>query len=170
MATISLKESKGFIDWKTFFSILIPALIAVSGWFAADSFSRKRDSANRLKEIKYTYLIDAYRKLSNGVLRSPTDVAAVRDIESAISDIQLLGSKEQVDSLFATLQNKLDAGHGMPGVNYGGLIKYFRNALRKEIKLEPIDKDIITHRIYLGKYTEHQADSLYRLILKDMDK
>ena len=74
--------------------ILITALVAVFGWFIVHQLSISRDIKNKRSELKIKYLIEAYRKLENV---SHRDNPNIHDFESAMADIQLFGTKRQVE-------------------------------------------------------------------------
>ena len=158
------------LDWKTFFSILIPGALTVLGWFILNTKASKRDADNKLRDVRLSYLIEDYRKLANAAMRNPYDVQYLKDIEFAISDIQLLGSKEQIASLNYMLDNPDDLGHGMKGMKFDALLNDFRTSLRKELKLEPIEGNIRWQRLGSGNYTKEQLDSIYAAILKEQNK
>lgn len=75
-------------------SLTVTALIAVTGWLIVHQLSIKRDIKNKRTELKIKYLIDAYRRLEN---ISHRDNPNMQDFESAIADIQLFGTKRQVE-------------------------------------------------------------------------
>jgi len=74
--------------------IIITACIAVIGWFIVHQLSISRDIKNKRTELKIKYLIEAYRRLENV---SHRDNPNMQDFESAMADIQLFGSKRQVE-------------------------------------------------------------------------
>jgi hypothetical protein len=78
-------------------SLTIPLLVAVLGWFIAHRLAAARDRANKRREIEVSYLIDAFRSLRNVVHGRVFDYAD--DFESAVLDIQLFGSVAQIESV-----------------------------------------------------------------------
>ncbi|MFZ2448760.1 MAG: hypothetical protein WAW37_20550 [Syntrophobacteraceae bacterium] len=78
----------------TIIPILITAAVAVVGWFIVHQLSISRDIKNKRSELKIGYLIEAYRKLENVSHRDNPDM---HDFETAMADIQLFGTKRQVD-------------------------------------------------------------------------
>lgn len=78
----------------TIIPILITASIAVIGWFIIHQLSISRDIKNKRVELKIKYLIEAYRKLENVSYR---DNPNMHEFETAMADIQLLGTKRQVE-------------------------------------------------------------------------
>jgi len=57
------------------FDLLIPLLVtttlAIVGWFAGHHFTSKRDRENKQRDIRITYLVQAYRDLGMAASRSP---------------------------------------------------------------------------------------------------
>ncbi|MDQ1132310.1 hypothetical protein QE386_000905 [Pseudoxanthomonas winnipegensis] len=83
------------MNWQLAVSVLLPAAVAIAGWFVAHRFSSRKDLTVRRRELIIGYLIDAYRKLEKSAdAVQPRD--SWKDMESAISDIQLFGSEKQV--------------------------------------------------------------------------
>ena len=78
----------------TIIPIIITAFVAVLGWFIVHQLSISRDIKNKRAELKIKYLIEAYRRLENV---SHRDNPNMLEFESAIADIQLFGSKQQVE-------------------------------------------------------------------------
>src|SRR5688572_22140427 len=81
-------------------ALLIPALItasvAITGWIVAHWFTVRRDRAAKRRELRTSYLIEAYRRLERVVHRDQTLPGSEDDLESAIADIHLFGSAQQV--------------------------------------------------------------------------
>jgi hypothetical protein len=77
----------------------VPAIIAILGWFVAHQFNTNRDNKNKRRDIRIRYLLDAYRRLEGASNRPEADKETQDRFESALADIQLLGNKEQIDSL-----------------------------------------------------------------------
>ena len=44
-------------------SLMIPLLVAVLGWFIAHRLAAARDRANKRREVQVSYLIEAFRRL-----------------------------------------------------------------------------------------------------------
>ena len=94
--------------------------------------SQRRDFINKKKEIRISYLIDAFRRIEDASQRRDND--KLLQLESAIADIQLFGTKQQVElsRKFATdFANNRNAD-AMP------LLYNLRDDLRKELNLEAL--------------------------------
>jgi hypothetical protein len=134
-------------------ALIITSLITLAGWFILNCLNSERERKNKLRDIRVSYLIDAYRKLANASQRSPSLANYHRDVESAISDIQLFGTETQIDLLKRSINN----------VNYDSLVKFdydpilndLRNSLRKEIDLSPLEGNVQWFRLH-----EIKEDSL----------
>lgn len=89
------------INW----SIVVSILLAAVGWYVVNKQNAERDRRNKLRDITTQYLIDAYRNLSDASMRPPQrDSIYFRKIESAISDIQLFGSQDQINLAYAMME------------------------------------------------------------------
>lgn len=128
------------MDWKFFLQLIATFLVAAFGWWAAHWFTSRRDLNNERRKIVVQLLLEAYRKLENASNRNETPWG---DIESAIADIQLLGSLRQATLAmeFATLMGENRTA------SMDTLLLELRDSLRLELKLPPIsNKKIIFFR------------------------
>lgn len=128
-----------------FWKILIPAFIIVIGWWAVDWFSKTRDVENKRREIISLYLIEAYRNIEDGCGRCVTNEQK-RKMEKAIADVQLFGSKSEIEAAKKFADNMNNNHFGDPRE----LLVLLRTNLRRELKLEQAledPKDIIHWRI-----------------------
>lgn len=110
----------------------IAVAITICGWFVIHLMSKKRDFANKKKEIRISYLINAFRRIEDSIHR--TDQDKLMQLESAIADIQLFGTKEQIElsRKFATeLAQNYHADNKL-------LLMNLRDDLRKELGLEAV--------------------------------
>jgi Tfp pilus assembly protein PilO len=76
-------------------SLLVTTVVAIVGWYAAHRLSAARDRANKRRELRVQYLIEAHRRLENASNRPDLRVVA-SEFEKAIADIQLFGTPRQV--------------------------------------------------------------------------
>jgi hypothetical protein len=83
------------MDWKLFAQLLVTVIVALSGGWLGHHFASRRDLLNERRKLRVTYLLEAYRKLEDASNRGEPDRAWPL-FESAIADIQLLGSPVQV--------------------------------------------------------------------------
>lgn len=115
------------IEWK----YIIPIITAFAGLIGGHFFAGRRESLKRKKEIRVEYLVNAYRKLEKGAIPTSNDYSA-GEFESAVSDIQLFGSGEQVILVhrFCESSSKGD------GSLLQELLENIRKELRKEIGIK----------------------------------
>jgi hypothetical protein len=117
-------------------------MVAVVGWFVVHQLNAARDRANKRREKLTEFLIDAYRRLERYPLRE-LSVSNAANFESAIADIQLLGSASLV-------RHAQDIAENLPklnGANPDQLLIELRKVLRKELRLEEVPDRIIYLRI-----------------------
>lgn len=99
--------------------------------------------ANERRKLKVSYLLEAYRKLEGAANHShPTSKRA--DLESAIADIQLLGSHSQVRMAAAFAKAIAIDGSG----SLDELLSDLRNSLRAELQLESVNDGIVFLRFH----------------------
>lgn len=115
-------------------SVILAAALAIGGWYVAHALSGRRDTANKRRELRLQYLIEAYRRIervaNQGVISS--DLAP--ELERAIADVQLFGSARQVGLVQSFANDFSQTGHGNPS----DLLVDLRQDLRKELQLEAV--------------------------------
>ncbi|KLE08579.1 hypothetical protein [Aliarcobacter butzleri] len=122
-----------------YLKIVLSVIIAVIGWIIAHYFTSKRDVSNKKREIRLNYLIEVYLILTNDLTeRGNIDSKKAEIIEKIISQVQLLGSKKQVE-LVKTLADSIGKGEI---IEYDTLINSLRDDLRKELELEKIEGNV----------------------------
>lgn len=116
---------------------LIGAAVVVTGWKVAHRQEMDRDRATKRRELKVQYLINAYRRLEY-VSNRPITADTAPDFERAIADIQLFGSRRQVDLAQAFAAGLVEKGtHELDS-----LISDLRQSLRNELDLEAVPPGI----------------------------
>jgi hypothetical protein len=121
-----------------YLKIIITICLAVIGWLIAHSFTAKRDLKNKQREISITHLINAYRILTNDVANRELTDERKEKLENILADIQLFGSKEQVE-LAKNLAVTVAAGDQF---ELNPLINSLRNDLRQELNLPKVEGNI----------------------------
>jgi len=111
---------------------IVAAVVAVGGWYVAHQLNVARDVANKRRDLRIQYLLDAYRRLEKNANRQLKSVDEDREFESAIADIQLLGTAAQLDALNGFLEDT-KTKDGARNINY--LLGALRNDLRSELGL-----------------------------------
>jgi isochorismate synthase EntC len=83
------------MDWKLFAQLAVTLFVAALGGWIGHHLSMRRDLTTERRKLRVSYLLEAYRKLEGAANRA--DPKACRpDLESAVADIQLLGSFHKV--------------------------------------------------------------------------
>lgn len=126
------------MNWTLFLQIVTTLCVAVIGGWTGHYFSSLRDLANERRKLRIAYLLEAYRKLEAASNRHD-QTQSWAQFESAIADIQLLGSPRQVSQArrFA-LEMAKDHTSALDD-----LIFDLRQSLRSELKLEIVSESII---------------------------
>ena len=121
--------------------LLVTASVAIAGWFVAHRFSTDRDRANKQRDIRVNYLIQAYRDIGMAAQRPPNS-EQFNKLESAFHDVQLFGTPAQLDKLqSAIVVWKTDGGADM-----NDLLSDLRDDLRKELNLPKSDASLVFFR------------------------
>lgn len=136
--------------------LLVTTVVAICGWFAVHALTSARDKANKCRELRVAFLIDAYRRLEFASRRQH-DSETVRALESALADIQLMGSPSQV----AMIHDYLAALANDPTVDPGTLLQSLRTELRQELKLPALPEGGVIARVNPAAYkhkmgTDHE--------------
>ena len=112
---------------------IISATVIIIGWAVAHRLTVIRDTLAKRRDLRVQYLLDAYRRLEDAANR-PLDSfpEAKRAFESAVADIQLLGTSAQIGALLIYLRQYSQESRG----NIDPVLKLIRDDLRKELSLE----------------------------------
>ncbi len=148
--------SMDIVNWSLLIPLIVTTVVAVSGWVAGHRLNSERDLHNKRVELRIKYLLEAYRNLEASVeteiSRENLDV-----LESAISDIQLLGTPEQVDKVLAW-SNQFSETGTHEDVNLQDLLEDLRQNLRKEQGLNEINKRIRHVKFTLASEADKESD------------
>ncbi|MEQ1947467.1 MAG: hypothetical protein ABL995_09765 [Bryobacteraceae bacterium] len=122
---------------------LITIVLAMAGWSIAYWSLLRRDRIAKKREMRTQYLIEAYRRLESAGNRHTQSPDDSRKLESAIADIQLFGSTEQVElsrDFAVAFSTKRSA-------SLDQLLELLRRDLRRELDLGEISDRITYLRI-----------------------
>ncbi len=125
------------LPWASLLGPALGALVALVGWFVLHRSNVQRDRENKRRELITTYLLEAYRRMETAANREDKTEEQAVAFESAIADIQLLGSPAQ----FAATLKYIDARAGsgeQDEVGIGHVLGLLRDDLRRELGLEPL--------------------------------
>jgi hypothetical protein len=123
-------------------TLLIPTAVAIVSWFMGSWLSVKRDRANKRRDLRVQYLIEAYRCLATATERKETNADYFAVLDSAIVDVQLFGSAEQIAA--AQKFAKQLAEQRMAPLSE--LLASLRDDLREELKSERVGGPIVVLR------------------------
>ena len=132
---------------------LIALVAAVVGGFVAHFLTARRDRLNKTREKKIDYLIEAYRRLEKCAQRKwpkkEKDAqaefsATMEKLESALADIQLFGSPEQVRLAQEFAREFAEKGSS----DLDELLKDLRRDLRQELNLPEVPLGILHLRFH----------------------
>lgn len=112
--------------------LLITSIITIAGWGVLHFLSKRRDEMNKRKDIRINYLIQALRLLEAASNRDNN--ALYHNLETAIADIQLFGTKQQIE-LAQQLAEELAQSRTSSSLD---LLVSLREDLRKELLLEKV--------------------------------
>jgi len=122
--------------------LLMTAFVAISGWYIVHWLNVARDRANKKRDLQIQYLIEAYRRLERASNRAKK-YENNAELESAIADIQLFGTVDQVN---LAQKFSLDIAHNSHA-STDDLLKDIRTELRKELGLKEVSPGIVYLRL-----------------------
>jgi hypothetical protein len=120
----------------------ITVFLALSGWWFSYWLAVRKDRLAKKRDLRTQYLLDAYRRLesaSNRIMSSEDE----RALESAIADIQLLGSDAQV-RLATEFAQKFASEKS---ATLDQVLESLRRDLRKELNLGAASERVVHLRI-----------------------
>jgi predicted RNA-binding protein with RPS1 domain len=147
------------MNWQLLIPLTAATLLAIGGWLAGRYLNARRDSRDERKKFRMEYLIDAYRRLEDACCRgSLYNTKIGKGMESALADIQLFGSAEQVgmaNELSASISARRADASAEP------LLKSLRDELRRELCLNAVDGEPVRFR--LRKEDRSDDEGFFRL-------
>jgi hypothetical protein len=102
-------------------------------------------SRHERRELQLGYRIEAYRRLERATNR-PFDRDAAATLESAVADIQLLGSPQQVE-MARDFAREFAANRA---ASVEDLLESLRNNLRHELRLPAVPRGVLSLRAEFG--------------------
>lgn len=112
--------------------LIITSTITILSWGILHFLSKRRDLLNKKKEIRINYLIQAWRLLEAASNRNNNNLSS--NIETAIADIQLFGTKKQIE-LAQKFAEEIATHKSSSSLE---LLILLREDLRNELKLEKV--------------------------------
>ena len=123
-------------------AIVVSVCVAVAGWLVNQWFARRALRRN----MRIDYLLSAYRRLEHASNRSMTSLHE-EGLEAAVSDIQLLGSPQQVQLAIEFAE----AFAAQRQADTEPLLQDLRASLRRELLLEAVPPQRMWLRIASGQ-------------------
>ena len=114
--------------------LIIQCIITVIGWIVVYIFAIRQNTQIKKKEVTIEYLIQAWGKLEKASNRK--DNRYNTEIETAIADIQLFGTKRQIE-LAQQFAEEMARNKESSTLE---LLVLLREDLRKELKLERVPR------------------------------
>jgi hypothetical protein len=107
--------------------------VAIFGWGVAYRLSVVKDQKAKQRDMRIQFLLEAYRRLEFAAERPEARKDEQDKFESALADIQLLGTKSQIEELMRFAAEWNSRG-GAASIN--PLLELLRAHLREELRLE----------------------------------
>jgi len=155
---LAKKLYQGAKEFQIVLAAVLTAVVVMNSWSVTYNQNSKLDREARSRNIRVQYLIEAYRRLESAAsrtLRSDKDLQDYgHNVENAIGDIQLFGTKEQVE-----LATGVVASMRGPGAtaDLKPLLKALRRNLREELQLPAVEGDPVQLRIIPKPVGEERA-------------
>ena len=124
------------LSWASLLGPALAAVIAVAGWFVLHRFNVRRDRDNKRRELIIAYLLEAYRRMEAAANREDKTEDQAIAFESALADIQLLGTPDQFAATMEYIEGHGGGGDGQVGI--GRVLALLRDDLRRELGLVPL--------------------------------
>jgi len=147
MASAATKIAHVIKQYQTLVAALVGSLVVIYGWPVAHKQNLERD----LEAKKWDILIEVYRRVEGVANRSlgegpmAEDLQRAHRFEDALGDIQLLGSKEQVQLAVGVVQTMVSSPNAEADMN--PLLISLRRDLRRELQLPQVDENLVHLRI-----------------------
>lgn len=125
------------MTWPLFFQLFTTAIVAFLAAWLAHRFAASRDQKNKRRDQRISFLIEAYRRLE--LVSNRPSLADSQPIESAIADIQLFGSPNQVRLVQDFVSQFAATGNG----SLDAILAEVRKDLRAELQLERVPDKLL---------------------------
>jgi hypothetical protein len=142
------QATSSLFDLRLALTLGIPALIAVVGWIVGHWLNAKRELTNRRREARLKGLESAYKCLALAAVREWTDEHK-SEFERFIAEIQLYGTPHQVGLMIKLVEafNRQE-----PSISFDTLLEDLRDALRNELRMEPVSGPVWWYRFTLPEW------------------
>lgn len=118
---------------------LLTVGVALGGWFVVHRLTAWRDRVNYKRKMQTDFLVKAFQGLSGAANCPPTSGGQhFRDMERAIADIQLFGSRAQIE----LVEKFMHEFEETKRASLDPLLNSLRKDLRKELGYEQITSNV----------------------------
>lgn len=123
--------------------LAVAIVVAAGGWIVSGVLARR----GARRDLRVQYLVSAYRALDDASNRSPISAQHERSLETAVADVVLLGTDQQVELANAFSRAFAQDGHA----DSSQLLEALRVDLRKELLLGDVGPRSTWLRIESGR-------------------
>lgn len=110
----------------------LPLMLIAIGWIVVHQLNIYRDRKNKQADFRLQFLLEAYRRLEFSAHRDiGSSEEVMRNHESAIADIQLLGNSEQISAILEYTNSHVRDN----GADISDVLELLRQELRAELNL-----------------------------------
>lgn len=141
-AICAMLGGHGFSPMLNLIALVLAPLVAVIGWFVAHQFNVHRDRLNKRHDLRIQYLLEAYRRLESAANRDDKTEDQAAAFESAVADIQLLGTPQKIETTLKYLREQASSG----GAEINQLLRLLRDDLREELGLPLSCENVVVFR------------------------
>ena len=131
------------MNFSLLFPLIVTTIVAIASWYVVHRLSIDCDQRNKRRDLRIQYLIEAYRRLEGAAHRADLSAFA-REVESALTDVQLFGTERQVQLAheFAEAMARDRTAALDP------LVANIRSELRSALRLEAVPDRIVVFRYF----------------------
>ena len=115
--------------------IFVAVGLAAFGWVVVHIFNSQRDLKNRLLELRLQRLYEAFINLYNFIGERVTP-ESVSSFQRALADIQLYGTKQQVEYAQRLQRQLAESSDG--NLDIADLLTVLRDSIRSDLNLEQL--------------------------------
>ena len=128
--------------------IFVAVGLAAIGWAVVHIFNSQRDLKNRLLELRLQRLYEAFINLYNFIEEHVTP-ESVNSFQRALADIQLYGTKQQVEYAQRLQRQLVQCSDG--DLDIGDLLTVLRDSIRSDLNLEQLSEKPFKPSITISK-------------------
>jgi len=146
-----------------YLKILITVVIAVLGWILAHYFTSRRDIANKRRELRTKYLMNAYEVFASEISNRPPSEDRARLIENTVAKVQLVGIEHHIQLVKKLCEDICNNNE----FKLDPIINALRKDLRQNLGLPDIKENVKWIRFIVKNskslYREHSLETMVHL-------